>query len=146
MVLPEGKPWKRSLTGSGGPAAARAAAFERLMKTSQSKHNIKTLLAALHHLECKSLCSARPWRSVADESVLSSNTDLTTLFPPPQTFIFTFPPKKSLVVGGRLAWGCTCEMALAFFSSWDFYTQIKCPCCTEERAGSLCCSFCIIRF
>lgn len=80
MVLPEGKPWKRSLTGSRGPAAARAAAFERLMKTSQSKHNIKTLLAALHHLECKSLCSARPLRLVAEESVPSSNMDLTTFF------------------------------------------------------------------
>ena len=83
MVLPEGKPWKRSLTGSRGPTAARAAAFERLMKTSQSKHNIKTLLAALHHLECKSLCSARPLRLVAEESVPSSNMDLTTFFPLP---------------------------------------------------------------
>lgn len=81
MVLPEGKPWKRSLTGSQGPTAARAAAFERLMKTSQSKHNIKTLLAALHHLECKSLCSARPLRFVAEESVLSSNMDLLTFLP-----------------------------------------------------------------
>lgn len=82
MVLPEGKPWKRSLTGSQGPAAARAAAFERLMKTSQSKHNIKTLLAALHHLECKSLCSARPLRFVAAESVPSLNMDLPTFLPP----------------------------------------------------------------
>lgn len=143
MVLPEGKPWKRSLTASGGPTAARAAAFERLMKTSQSKHNIKTLLAALHHLECKSLCSARPLRLVAKESVLSSNTDLTTLFPHPKRSSSP-PPKKSFVVGGRFAWGCTCEMAPAFFRSWDFYTEIKRPYCTVDRAGSLCCSFCII--
>lgn len=87
MVLPEGKPWKRSLTGSQGPTAARAAAFERLMKTSQSKHNIKTLLAALHHLECKSLCSARPLRFVAEESVLSSNMDLLTFLPSLSTLL-----------------------------------------------------------
>ena len=90
MVLPEGKPWKRSLTGSRGPTAARAAAFERLMKTSQSKHNIKTLLAALHHLECKSLCSARPLHLVAEESVPSSNMDLKTFFP----FLYIPPPAK----------------------------------------------------
>lgn len=138
MVLPEGKPWKRSLTGSQGPAAARAAAFERLMKTSQSKHNIKTLLAALHHLECKSLCSARPLRFVAEESVPSSNMDLPTFLPP----LPTFPPKKSVSAGGRLAWGCAFEMAPAFFQ--DFRAQIKRPYCRADRAGLLCCSLCII--
>lgn len=128
MVLPEGKPWKRSLTGSQGPTAARAAVFECLMKTSQSKHNIKTLPAALHHLECKSLCSARPLHLVAKESVPSSNTDLTTFFPS----LHTAPKNnKSFVAVGRLVWGCTCETALAFCSSWDFYAQIK----LQRRAG-----------
>lgn len=61
----------------------------------------------------------------------------------------TLPPQKnnkSFVAVGRLVWGCACETAPAFCSSWDFYAQIKCLCCREERAGLLCCSLCIIWF
>lgn len=144
MVLPEGKPWKRSLTGSRGPTAARAAVWERLMKTSQSKHNIKTLPAALHHLECKSLCSARPllFGSQGIRAIIQHGFDDLFSFPAHR------PPKnnKSFVVVGRLVWGCTCEMGPAFCSSWDFYAQIKFPYCRRERARLLCCSLCIIWF